>query len=262
MNEIQVFKNEKFGEVRTAEIEGKIYFVGSDVAKALGYTNPPKAITDHCKGITKWSILTKGGMQEMNVIPQGDIYRLVAKSQLPGAEEFERWIFDEVLVSVANHGGYLTPSKIEEILTNPDFIIDLAQTLKKERAEKEALLQKTEKQQKVIDSQQKKVEFIDRVLDTDEKIDIGQAAKILELPFGRNKLFAKLREMGVFFKNRNEPKQVYVEKGYFTVKERWIERDNHDGFMVLKILVSQSGLSFLSELFPSEQSSKKQLKLT
>ena len=94
-----------------------------------------------------------------------------------------------------------------------------------------------------------KAELMEKVLDADERIDIGQSAKILNLPFGRNTLFQKLREMGVFFKNKNEPKQEYVRRGYFVLKEKWIDRNNHDGFMVLKVLVTQKGLEFLASLF-------------
>jgi phage antirepressor YoqD-like protein len=110
--------------------------------------------------------------------------------------------------------------------------------------------------QKQITIQSAKIEFIDRVLDTEEKIDIGQCAKILELPFGRNTLFKQLREQGIFFKSKNEPKQLYVEKGYFQLKEKWIDRNENDSFMVLKVLVTQRGLGFLSTLFKSEQKSK------
>lgn len=110
--------------------------------------------------------------------------------------------------------------------------------------------------QKQISIQSAKIEFIDRVLDTEEKIDIGQCAKILELPFGRNTLFKQLREQGIFFKSKNEPKQIYVEKGYFQIKEKWISRNENDSFMVLKILVTQRGLGFLSTLFKSEPKSK------
>jgi anti-repressor protein len=112
--------------------------------------------------------------------------------------------------------------------------------------------------QKQINRQSAKIEFIDRVLDTEEKIDIGQCAKILELPFGRNTLFKQLREQGIFFKSKNEPKQMYVEKGYFQLKEKWIDRNENESFMVLKVLVTQRGLGFLSTLFKSEQ----QLKIT
>ncbi|MDF2855865.1 MAG: hypothetical protein K0Q87_1716 [Neobacillus sp.] len=106
MNELKLFNNPKFGQVRTADIEGKIYFVASDVAKSLGYAKPQNAIAAHCKGALKWSIPTNGGNQEMNIIPEGDIYRLAAKSELPGAEEFESWIFDEVLPSIRKNGYY------------------------------------------------------------------------------------------------------------------------------------------------------------
>ena len=115
--------------------------------------------------------------------------------------------------------------------------------------------------QKQIAVQSAKIEFIDRVLDTEEKIDIGQCAKILELPFGRNTLFKQLREQGIFFKSKNEPKQFYVEKGYFQLKEKWINKSETESFMVLKILVTQRGLGFLSTLFKSEQKSKITVKL-
>ena len=106
MNELQIFENSEFGSVRTVDIDGKIYFVANDVAKALGYKRPADAVTAHCKGSAKHRYLTEGGEQEMKVIPEGDIYRLVIKSQLPTAEKFEQWIFDEVLPSIRKHGMY------------------------------------------------------------------------------------------------------------------------------------------------------------
>ncbi len=91
----------------TGEVEGKTYFVANDVAKALGYSNPSKATNDHCKNAIKaWGNDSLGRQQEFKVIPEGDIYRLVIKSQLPSAERFERWIFDEVLPSIRKHGMY------------------------------------------------------------------------------------------------------------------------------------------------------------
>lgn len=123
-------------------------------------------------------------------------------------------------------------------------------------------------QYKVIDEQQKQlnkqapqIEFLNRVLDTDEKVDIGQCAKILELPFGRNTLFKKLRDNGVFFKQKNEPKQLYIDRGYFQLKEKWIERENHESFMIIKVLVTQRGLGFLSTMFKSDPKPKKDVKL-
>lgn len=114
-----------------------------------------------------------------------------------------------------------------------------------------------EKKDKQIAFLQPKAELMDKVLDAEEKIDIGQASKILELPFGRNTMFKKLREKGIFFKNRNEPKQEYIKRQYFVLKEKYIARNNHDGFVVVKVLVTQKGLEYLSNVFNAIESSKK-----
>ena len=109
-NELEIFKNEEFGEIRTIEVEDKIYFVASDVAKALAYKNTSKAIKDHCRWVTKRYIphpQNKNKKLEVNTIPEGDIYRLVANSELPNAEKFESWIFDEVLPTIRKTGGYV-----------------------------------------------------------------------------------------------------------------------------------------------------------
>lgn len=115
MNELQIFENPEFGKVRTVSVEDKVYFVANDVAKALGYTVPKDAVTRHCKGALKRRCLTEGGEQEMKVIPEGDVYRLVIKSQLPAAEKFESWIFDEVLPAIRKTGGYITRETSEQI---------------------------------------------------------------------------------------------------------------------------------------------------
>ena len=106
MNELKIFKNEEFGQVRMIFIDGKEYFVANDVAKALGYSEPKNAISRHCKGALKQSYLTDGGMQEVKLIPEGDVYRLIIRSKLPAAEKFENWVFDEVLPSIRQTGGY------------------------------------------------------------------------------------------------------------------------------------------------------------
>lgn len=112
MNQLQVFGNQNFGEIRTLDEKGKILFCGSDVAKALGYTNPNKAVNDHCRAITKRSTPISGKIQEINFIPEGDVYRLITHSKLPAAEQFEHWVFDEVLPSIRKHGTYsITPDK-------------------------------------------------------------------------------------------------------------------------------------------------------
>lgn len=105
--ELMIFSNEEFGSVRTVEIDGKILFVANDVASALGYLSPKDAISRHCKGAMKHRYLTEGGEQYIKIIPEGDIYRLITRSKLDTAEEFESWIFDEVIPLIRKTGGYV-----------------------------------------------------------------------------------------------------------------------------------------------------------
>lgn len=114
MNELQIFNSEEFGDIRTVEIDGKPYFVGTDVAKALGYSNPRKAIIDHCKGVTKRDTPTSSGIQSMSYINEGDLYRLIMKSKLPSAEKFEAWVMDEVLPTIRKTGSYQKPMTVAE----------------------------------------------------------------------------------------------------------------------------------------------------
>ena len=169
-NNLQVFKNNEFGEIRTVLIGGKPCFVGTDIASSLGYKNPNKAINDHCKSITKWDIphpQSKTKTIEVNCIPEGDIYRLVVNSELPSAEKFETWIFDEVLPTIRKHGAYMTPEKIEEVLLNPDTIIQLATQLKEERA----LVQK---QKQIIGELKPKADYTDLILKNKGLVTITQ----------------------------------------------------------------------------------------
>lgn len=107
-NELQVFENPRFGAIRTLEEGGKVLFCGKDVCAALGYSNTRDALSRHCKGVVKRDTPTQSGIQEMNFIPEGDIYRLAAKSELPGADKFESWIFDDVLPSIRKRGAYIS----------------------------------------------------------------------------------------------------------------------------------------------------------
>lgn len=133
MKELQIFNNREFGQIRTIELEGKPYFMASDVAKALGYIRPNDAINQHCRATVKHSTLISGKMQEVNFIGEGDMYRLITHSKLESAERFETWVFDEVLPSIRKHGIYATDSVIDNILNNPDFGIELLTKLKEER---------------------------------------------------------------------------------------------------------------------------------
>lgn len=220
MKDIQIFENEKFGSLRTI-IEGeKILFVASDAAKMLGYTNTSKAVNDHCKGITKRYIPTNGGKQEVNVIPEGDLYRLIAHSEMPEAEKFEQWVFDDVLPSIRKHGGYLTPDKVEEVLLNPDTIIKLATALKEERA-------------KVAEMQPKAL-FADAVSTSETSILVGELAKMIKqngIDIGEKRLFEWMRGNGYLISRKgndwNMPTQRSMNLGIMEIKERTV--NNPDG---------------------------------
>ena len=138
MDDIQIFKNEVFGEVRVAGTSEEPLFCAKDVATALGYSDTADAIQRHCKSGKKVFCPHKNGMGGTNMvyIPEKDVYRLIMRSNLPNAEQFQDWVCDEVLPSIRKHGGYLTPDKIEEVLSNPDTIIRLAMQLKDEQSKR------------------------------------------------------------------------------------------------------------------------------
>ena len=255
MNNVQLFSNPQFGDIRIVMNESnEPMFVASDVANALGYAKPRNAVQAHCKGALKQGVPTSGGIQEMTIIPESDFYRLVLKSQLQDAEKFQDWVCEDILPSIRKHGAYMTPDTLEKAILSPDFIIKLATNLKEEQTKRIA----AEKENATL---KPKAALMDKIIDSGEKIDIGQTAKILGLPYGRNTLFKKLRDLGVFFKNRNEPKQEYVDRKYFELKEQWIERNSHDSFMIVKVLVTQKGLEYINKILEGNKSNGKQLKI-
>ena len=110
MKELQLFTNAEFGEIRGMEVDGKPYVVAKDMAKALGYKDTTNAIKQHCKWVVKYHLphpQSKNKSLEVNIIPEGDIYRLIIKSKLPKAQEFECWVMDEVLPQIRKTGGYI-----------------------------------------------------------------------------------------------------------------------------------------------------------
>lgn len=208
MNNVQLFSSPKFGDIRIVEIEGKPYFVAIDVARGLGYKDPNSAVTRHCKGAVKHPVLDNNRVtQIMNVIPQGDIYRLAAKSELPGAEEFESWIFDDVLVSVVNHGAYMTGDTLEKALTSPDFLIQLATNLKEEQ-------QKRITAERIIEEQAPKVQFADSFKASSSLMLIRDLAKYINqnaCPMGETRLYNWLVEHKYLIRSKrwSNTKQKY-----------------------------------------------------
>ena len=122
MNNLQIFNNDRFGEIRTLEDEsGKVLFCGKDIAAALGYVDPKKAIIQHCKenGVAIYPLIdSMGREQQAKFINEGNVYRLIAHSKLPAAQQFESWVFDEVLPTIRRHGAYMNDSTLEQALTS------------------------------------------------------------------------------------------------------------------------------------------------
>lgn len=230
MNNIKIFENTEFGSIRTVDVNNEPWFVGKDVCEALRYSNSRKALADHVKenhkGVTFCD--TPGGKQQITIIDEAGLYSLVMRAKTEKAEAFQEWVTGEVLPAIRKHGGYLTPDKIEQALTDPDTIIKLATTLKEERAARQQA-------EANLQAAKPKVLFADAVSASDSTILIGDLAKILKQnghPIGQKRLFNWMREQGYLIKRAgadyNSPTQRAMEMGLFKIKETAISHsDGH-----------------------------------
>lgn len=219
-NTIIPFTSDEFGTIRTVEQDGKVMFCGKDVATALGYTNPNKALRDHTRGERFVHPLeTSGGTQHVQFITEGDLYRLIASSKLPSAQQFESWVFDEVLPSIRKQGAYVYSDG-----TEPDDVL-MARGLLAARTIIEKKNAVIEGQRREIDEMRPKALFADAVAASDGTCLIGELAKMLRqngVQVGQNRMFEMLRRDGYLGKaggNRNVPTQRAMEMGLFRIKE-------------------------------------------
>ncbi len=234
MNDLQIFNNPEFGEIRTLEDKEEVLFCAADVARALGYSNPRDAIRRHCKkGVAKHDILSNGGMQSFSFIPKGDVYRLIAHSKLPAAEKFESWVFDEVLPTIHKHGAYMTPDKLEEVLLKPDTLIQLAQNLKAEQDKRKAL--EVANAELVVEKQimQPKADYFDELVDRNLLTSFRETAKQLEVK--EKELIGFLLEKKYIYRDKKGKLQPYADKnnGLFEVKECFNEKTKWSGTQTL-----------------------------
>lgn len=227
MSELQIFQNEEFGEVKTIEVDGIAYFNANDVALALGYSNTHKAISTHCKGVTKWDTPTSSGVQKVNYIPEGDVYRLIMRSKLPGAERFESWVCDEVLPSIRKNGSYQLPQTYAEALRQ---LADKAEEAERLAIENQEL--------------KPKAEFFDAVTDSKDAFDMKNVANVLDMGIGRNNLFKFLRDQKILMAD-NRPYQDYIDRGYFRVVEQKYDKGYGETGINVKTLVFQKGVDFI-----------------
>ena len=175
MSNIQVFDNPEFGAVRTLEENGTILFCATDAAKALGYATPRKAILEHCKGVLKRNALTSGGEQEMNFIPESDLYRLIFSSKLPNAEKFTDWVTGEVLPSIRKNGGYIAG---QEELSPQELMAKALLVANKTLADREARISELTVQNQIMAP---KAEYFDALVDRNLLTNFRETAKELGL---------------------------------------------------------------------------------
>lgn len=228
MEELKIFENEEFGEVRTMLIGNEPYFVAKDITFRLGFTNGRKAIADHVdeedKGVTKCDTL--GGIQEMTVINESGLYSLILSSKLPEARKFKHWITSEVLPEIRKTGGYKLPQTYQEAL--------------RALADKQDEVEKLEEQNKEMIP---KAEFYDSVADSKGAISIREAAKVLDMGIGQNGLFRFLKDRNILMSD-NTPYQRYIDLGYFRLVERTYQV-NGETKIGTKTMVYQKGIDFI-----------------
>lgn len=222
MMKMETFRNQEFGSVRIIRDDGRLLFCGADVAFALGYKNPRKALIDHCKGVTKCDTLTAGGVQSLSYIPEGDVYRLIVHSRLPGAERFEKWIFEEVLPNIRQTGGYMTSSLLEQAAADPNVLLQFAGQLLAEH-ERNANLTRQ------VQEMEPKAAFFDTFLHPEDCTNIRATAK--ELDIGERAFCKFLIEGGFLYRCPGGYLLPYAKKSnrdLFKVKD-FIAPNGHFG---------------------------------
>ncbi len=231
MNNLEIFKNNEFGEIRTIIENGKVLFCGSDTAKALGYVIPSKAVNTHCKGVSKMEVPTKGGIQEMLFITEGDVYRLITHSKLPSAEKFESWVFDEVLPTIRKTGGYVNNDEMF-INTYLPYADEPTKMLFR------TTLHSINKLNEQVTEMKPKAEYFDALVDRNLNKNLRDTAKELKMAPSIFNHF--LLSNGFLYrdtKRKLKPYQAKVAQGIFVLKEFV----NKSGYADVQTLVTPKG---------------------
>lgn len=242
MNELIIFNNPDFGELRTITEDGKTLFCAKDVAMALGYKDTTNAIKQHCKGVVKRHLLTEGGNQLTNFIQEGDIYRLAARSELPGADAFELWIFDEVLPSIRKSGGYIAG---QESMTPEELMAKALQVAEKTLADREARLSRLTVQNAIMAP---KADYFDELVERNTLTNFRETAKELGVP--PKKFVRFLLDRKYIYRDKKGKLLPYEGKndGLFEVKECFNEKTQWSG---TQALVTPKGRETFRLLYPA-----------
>lgn len=239
---ITEFHNSEFGSIRMIEDGGRLLFSGIDVAFALGYAKSRNAINVHCKGALKRGVLTSGGVQPMIFIPEGDVYRLITKSRLKSAQNFEKWVFDEVLPAIRKTGGYLETDLLDRVKDNPELLLEFAERLLAENNRNREL-------QNRVNDMQPKADYYDHFMITGECTNIRTTAKEIEFP--ERKFVKLLLNRGFLYRSPSGTLLPYaVEKNneLFIVKDYF-----NNGHLGSQTLVTPKGKEFFKALCAEEE---------
>ncbi|MGK3616313.1 phage antirepressor [Bacillus cereus] len=251
MNQLQVFNNEEFGQVRTVIQGEEVWFVAKDVAEVLGYNNTSKAIQMHVDEDEKADLPIWDGRQNRNqkVINESGLYSLILSSKLSSAKKFKKWVTSEVLPSIRKHGAYMTDQVLEQAITNPDFAIGLLTKLKEEKEKLAAA------QQQIV-QQQPLVTFAEACMQSNQTLKVGEVAKLAMkqgVKIGQKRLFDKLRQWGLMFKNSTEPTQKGCERELFEVAQGVKEKPNGEPFTWTTTYVTPKGQAYIIDRLKKEQ---------
>lgn len=224
MNDVQLFSNSVFGNVRAIKIDTQVWFVGKDVAEALGYKDTKKAISTHCKeeGVTIHPLLTSGGLQDVKYINRRNVIRLIMRSKLPQAEAFQDWVEDEIIPSVLSTGSYSVSSNaaVDKYLAMSEEDRAIAYFTKvKESKEKQILI---EQQAKQLEEQEPAVVYSNAMHSAiNGSKQLGDFAK--SVGYGPQKIFTLFKDNNIIFSSKtqkNVPYQRYIDAGYFEIDNR------------------------------------------
>lgn len=239
LQEIQIFKNKQFGEIRVKNDNGQPWFCLNDVCRILEISNSRdcKSRLNQDGVVITDTIDSLGRTQQANFINESNLYKVIFQSRKPEAEKFTEWVTSEVLPSIRKHGMYAA----DELLDNPDLLIAAATKLKEERAARLA----AENKIKVLEP---KAGFYDDVAGSKDAIEMGNVAKVLAIKgIGRNKLFELLREKKILQAN-NIPYQQYVDREYFRVLEQKYTTPKGETKINIKTLVFQKGVDYIRKV--------------
>lgn len=236
MNELMIFNSQEFGEIRTIEEDGKVLFCGSDVARALGYSNPRDAVNRHCKGVVKrdgvshttnqHGVTTKQAV-EMSFIPESDLYRLVFSSKLPTAEKFTDWVTGEVLPSIRKNGGYIAG---QESMTPEELMAAALIMANKTIGDQKMRLSSLTVKNQIMAP---KADYFDQLVDRNLLTNFRETAKQLEIP--PKKFVDFLMEKKYIYRDKRGKLLPYEDKnnGLFEVKECFNEKTKWRGTQTL-----------------------------